>query len=70
MERKYIESSNLRAVGYERDSGILEIEFNNGYIYQYFDVPEYIYEELMGAESKGKYANKNIYKNFKQQRIN
>jgi len=70
LERIPVESSNLEAVGYDPNNGLLEIEFKNGRVYEYYEVPEYIYDELMSAESKGKYAHLNIYKNFNQQRIN
>ncbi|WP_140132871.1 KTSC domain-containing protein, partial [Vibrio parahaemolyticus] len=50
MERIAVSSSNLVSVGYDEGTMTLEVEFNNG-IYQYYDVPLYIYEELMGAAS-------------------
>jgi len=38
----------------------LEIEFLTGSIYQYFDVPETVHQELMAASSHGKFFNANI----------
>jgi hypothetical protein len=38
----------------------LEIEFLNGGVYQYFDVPQHVYEELMSASSHGQYLASNI----------
>lgn len=54
---RYIEvdSDILRAVGYDHQRKILEIEFRNGHIYQYTDVPEREYQSLIIAMSKGKY---------------
>lgn len=69
MERIPVDSSNLKAVGYDSSSAVLEIEFNDGSAYQYFDVPQYEYDGLMSADSKGKYANQNIYKNYRQNKI-
>lgn len=69
MERTYVESSHIQSIGYDPDNAILEIEFKkNGAIYQYYDVPQYEYDELMNAESKGKYFNKNI-KSYQCQRV-
>ena len=34
------DSSSLARFRYEADSATLEIEFKNGNVYQYFDVPE------------------------------
>lgn len=55
MNRQYVDSSDLRSVGYDRSTSILEIEFNSGGLYQYSGVPESEYTNLMRAPSKGKY---------------
>ena len=60
MERISVNSSNVSSVGYDADSQTLEIEFNNGGVYQYSGVPESVYEGMMGADSKGKYIHANI----------
>lgn len=60
MKRTHVESSNIESIGYDSKSQTLEIEFLNGSIYQYFDVPERMYNELMSADSHGKYLNANI----------
>jgi hypothetical protein len=52
MERIRVSSSNVRAVGYDAEEQILEVEFHSGSIYHYFNVPEYKYEGLMRASSK------------------
>lgn len=62
MERIPIQSSNLASVGYDETTSVLEVEFINGNIYQYFDVPIHIYKGLMNATSKGRYLNENIKK--------
>lgn len=62
MERQTISSSNLASIGYDAENEILEIEFNHGGVYQYFDVPENVYEELMSARSHGQYFDRNIKK--------
>jgi hypothetical protein len=55
MERHSVQSSNLAAVGYDAESGTLEIEFLSGGIYQYFDIPPSIHDGLMNAPSHGKF---------------
>lgn len=55
MEREHVESSNINEIGYDPESQTLEIEFLNGSIYQYFDVPEHVYTELRTADSKGEF---------------
>ncbi|WP_417812170.1 KTSC domain-containing protein [Thalassospira alkalitolerans] len=62
MERIYVESTNLSSVGYDEDSCTLEVEFHKGGVYQYYDVPKYVFEGLMAAQSKGSYFDQNVKK--------
>jgi len=55
MERQYVSSSNIVSIGFDPDNMILEVEFLNGAVYQYYDVPQSIYDGLMAADSHGKY---------------
>jgi len=57
MKRKPVESSMLQSVGYGREKRILELEFTSGQVYQYFDVPNSLYKDLMDASSHGSYFN-------------
>lgn len=43
---KSVESSHLRDLKYDDKSEILEIEFYNGSIYRYLNVPKKVYQEL------------------------
>lgn len=64
MERYSVASSNIASIGYDADVETLEIEFLSGSIYQYFNVPENMYNKIMQAGSKGKFLNtyiKNAY---------
>jgi hypothetical protein len=53
MTRIHVTSSNVESVGYDTGTQTLEVEFKNGYIYQYFDVPETIYQQMIQADSAG-----------------
>ncbi|MFY0758744.1 KTSC domain-containing protein [Metabacillus dongyingensis] len=59
MNRIPVVSENLNAVGYDSNSQILRIWFNNG-TYDYFGVPEHIFNGLMNAPSKGRYHHQYI----------
>lgn len=64
MERYSVASSNIASIGYDAPSQILEVEFLSGTIYQYYGVPENMYEQLMQESSKGRFLNtyiKNAY---------
>lgn len=69
MIRKRVGSTNIRSVGYDPESNTLEIEFHSGSVYQYFNVPQTIYDELMRAPSLGSYFYKHIRGNFKWVKI-
>lgn len=64
MERYSVASSNIASIGYDAPSQTLEVEFLSGTIYQYYGVPENMYDQLMQAGSKGRFLNtyiKNAY---------
>lgn len=69
MHRIAVDSSNLAAVGYESSSYTLEIEFWNGGIYQYFNVPPVVYRQLMGAPSLGRYLARVIKPRYRCLRV-
>ena len=68
MIRRYVSSSNINSIGYA--NGTLEIEFNNGSIYQYNNVPETLYNGLMSASSHGKYFASHIKNSFTPIKMN
>jgi KTSC domain len=55
MELVIVESSMIRAVGYDAAAQQLEVLFNSGKTYCYTDVPPTVYTELLTADSKGQY---------------
>ena len=55
MQRQPVESSMLRSAGYDAATSTLELEFTSGRVYQYFDVPQDVFDELLAADSKGRY---------------
>lgn len=65
MNRTPVSSSDVASVGYEPSTMTLEVEFHSGAVYQYFDVPEVEYQNLMSAGSVGKYLNQNIKNSFR-----
>lgn len=62
MNRVRVSSSNLASVGYDTDTRVLEIEFLNGGIYQYSNVPAHVHGGLMSASSHGSYFDAHIKK--------
>ncbi len=60
MRLDTVESNMIHAIGYDPETQILEIIFNEGSIYQYGDVPPQVYEAFMRAESKGNFFIEHI----------
>jgi len=69
MDRKNVVSSNIRSIGYDPKSMVLEVEFHNGSIYHYFGVPESLFTQLMNASSHGTFLAQNIKNRFSYKRI-
>lgn len=69
MIRTSVNSSNVAEVGYDASTMTLEVKFNNGSIYQYFDVPETVYQGLMRASSVGTYLSSQIKNNYRYSQI-
>lgn len=55
MKRDPVESEALTSVGYDPDRRMLEVEFESGAVYRYYDVPPELYAGLMTAPSRGEY---------------
>lgn len=69
MERIPVASSNVESVGYDEDSGTLEVEFKNGTLYQYFDVPQGTFNGLVNSDSVGGYLAENIKGVYRYSRV-
>ncbi len=60
-----VASTAIAAIGYSKRRHILEIEFVNGAIYRYLDVPPAVYRHLMWAESKARFYDSNIRRHYR-----
>ena len=69
IPREYVESIALATVGYSKKLHILELEFINGALYRYLDVPASIYREMMSADSKTRYYDFNIKGKYRSLRL-
>ena len=69
MEREYVNSSMIRSIGYDSSSSTLEIEFNNGAVWQYYDFSESSWYDFKNAESLGKYFHSNIKNQYTEAKV-
>ena len=65
IPRQSVQSSAIAKVGYSKRRHILEIEFVNGAVYRYFDIPFSVHRDLMSAESKARFYDSNIRKHYR-----
>ena len=69
MDRRQVASSNIRGIGYDIPTQTLEVEFMSGWVYQYYGVPENLYQQIMQAASKGQFLNQYIKNAFPYSRV-
>jgi hypothetical protein len=69
MLRQEVQSSELRWVGYEESTSLLEVEFHSGEIYRYFDVSAWLVLKLLEAKSIGQFFNARIRSKFKFEKV-
>jgi hypothetical protein len=69
MARVDLQSTLLNAATYQDQGAFLDLEFRSGASYRYIGVPERVYQELLNAESKGRYFNQHIRNRFTQVKI-
>ena len=63
------DSSNIYRIKYNDETYILEVEFNNGGTYEYYDVPITIWENFKLADSKGKFLHEYIKGNYRYSKV-
>jgi len=69
MHRDPVASSNIVSIGYDPPSETLEVEFQKGTVYQFYNVPTSIYEAIMAAHSKGQFFVSQIRNSYPFARV-
>jgi hypothetical protein len=64
-----IKSSNIKKTEYDTETKKLVVEFNNGFKYEYNDVPHQIYTKFRMSESQGKFFTTDISKAYKYKKL-
>jgi hypothetical protein len=68
MNRKDIESSNIKSLGYDPETETLEVEFKSGQVYQYEGISGDLHRNMINADSVGSFFHSNI-KGFKSKKL-
>ena len=69
MKREPIASSNIVSVGYDPRSETLEVEFTSGSVYQYYNLPQSVYDAFLAAPSAGQFFAYQIKNAFPYSRV-
>jgi len=69
MERKRVNSSRLRSVGYDEKNQVLEIEMSNGQVWQYSKVSPEVYRRFMAAPNPTSYFDDKIAEEYSSRRV-
>jgi hypothetical protein len=69
MERKKVNSSGIRSVGYDAGSQTLEVELSDGSIWQYTKVPGEVQRRFVAAPSMVSFYRDSIEDDYSRRRI-
>jgi|SRR3954462_9352921 hypothetical protein len=69
IRREPLASTALATAGYSKRLRILEVEFCNGAIYRYLDVPAGVYGAFRSSESKTQFYDWNIKGRYRSLRV-
>jgi hypothetical protein len=69
MERRKVNSSKIRSVGYEDKTRTLEVEHTDGSVYEYSGVSNELYRRLMAAPSIVSFYQDRVEEDFSRKRL-
>jgi hypothetical protein len=69
MTRTPVESSSIASVKYDAGNETFEVEFIRSGVYQYFAVPQHVFDAFMSAESKGNFLTSQIKGVYRYARV-
>ena len=69
LPRVAVESTALAGMAYDSQRNLLEVAFRDGSVYQYSAVTAQVYQDLLRAESKGTYFNREIRPRYQQRAV-
>jgi len=69
MDRKRVNSSRIRSVGYDEKSQTLEVEMSNGQVWQYAKVSPEVHRRFMAAPSPTSFFEDRIAEDYSGKRV-
>jgi hypothetical protein len=62
------ESSTIMRFGYDENSLILAVEFKKTGVYNYYDVPQHVFDAMRAAPSKGQFLAQEVKQRYRYAR--
>ncbi|NIO40760.1 MAG: KTSC domain-containing protein [Burkholderiales bacterium] len=69
MDRRTVNSSKIRSVGYDERARVLEVEHSDGSVYQYSGVSQEVYRRMMSAPTMASFYQDRIEEEFARKRV-
>jgi KTSC domain len=69
MDRKRINSSRIRAAGYDPKAQVLEVEFSDGKVVSYRGVSSEVHRQFVNAPSPVSFFEDKIAENYPETRV-
>ena len=69
MQRKRVNSSKVRSVGYDEKTMTLEVEMSNGQVFQYAKVYPEVYRRFMAAPNPTSFFEDRIAEEYTGRRV-
>jgi hypothetical protein len=69
VERKRVNSSKIRAIGYDPKSQVLEVEFSDGKVMAYSGVSPEVHRRFMSAPSPVSFYEDRIVEDYPGRRV-
>ncbi len=63
------DSSNIARYQYNSNGHVLTVEFRNGGTYDYYDVPQAVFDQMNAAASKGQFLAQNVKGVYRYARV-
>jgi len=62
-------STVIASYAYNKDTEVLTIVFTSGVMYEYFQVPDTVYDAFLGFREKGVFLNQEIKGKFRFRKV-
>ena len=69
MERKRVNSSKVRSIGYDEKSQVLEVEMSNGQVFQYSKVYPEVHRRFMNAPNPTSFFDDKIAEEYSAKKV-